>query len=79
MDKFGHVFMSYQFGRLIANILNWAGVRDKDQLVYGSTLGLQFLTAVEVMDGFSEEQGFSWTDMAVNEAGLGLYVAKEFI
>ena len=40
MDKFGHVFMSYQFGRLIANILNWAGVRDKDQLVYGSTLGL---------------------------------------
>ncbi|MBV7270235.1 DUF2279 domain-containing protein [Winogradskyella sp. WHY3] len=79
MDKLGHVFSSYQLGRLGANTLNWAGVSKKDQLLYGSTLGLGFLTAVEVMDGFSEEWGFSWTDMAANAAGTGLYVGQELL
>ncbi|MCT4628676.1 DUF2279 domain-containing protein [Winogradskyella sp.] len=79
MDKMGHVFSSYQLGRLGANVLNWAGVSKKDQLIYGSTLGLVFLTAVEVMDGFSEEWGFSWTDMAANAAGTGLYVGQELL
>ena len=79
MDKLGHVFSSYQLGRLGANTLNWAGVSKKDQLLYGSTLGLGFLTAVEVMDGFSEEWGFSWTDMAANVSGTGLFVGQEIL
>ena len=79
MDKFGHVFSSYQLGKVGANALNWAGVRKKDQLIYGSTLGLGFLTAVEVMDGFSEEWGFSWTDMIANTAGTGLFVGQELL
>jgi uncharacterized protein YfiM (DUF2279 family) len=79
MDKLGHVFSSYQLGRIGANTLNWAGVCKKDQLLYGATLGLGFLTAVEVMDGFSEEWGFSWTDMAANAAGTGLYIGQELL
>lgn len=79
MDKMGHVFSSYQLGRIGANALNWSGVSKKDQLLYGSTLGLGFLTAVEVMDGFSEEWGFSWTDMAANVAGTGLHVGQELL
>ncbi|EPR70655.1 hypothetical protein ADIWIN_3516 [Winogradskyella psychrotolerans RS-3] len=79
MDKLGHAFSSYQLGRLGANTLNWAGVSKKDQLLYGSTLGLGFLTAVEVMDGFSEEWGFSWSDMAANAAGTGLHVGQELL
>lgn len=79
MDKLGHVFSSYQLGRIGANSLNWAGVGKKDQLLYGSTLGLGFLTAVEVMDGFSEEWGFSWPDMAANSLGTGLFVGQELL
>ena len=79
MDKMGHVFSSYQLGRLGANTLNWAGVSEKDQLIYGSTLGFGFLTAVEVLDGFSEEWGFSWTDMAANATGTGLYVGQQLL
>tara|TARA_R100001369_G_scaffold65446_1_gene92615 strand:+ start:14393 stop:15301 length:909 start_codon:yes stop_codon:yes gene_type:complete len=79
MDKLGHVFSSYQLGRVGANTLNWAGVSKKNQLLYGSTLGLGFLTAIEVMDGFSEEWGFSWSDMAANIAGTGLYVGQELL
>ena len=79
MDKLGHVFSSYQLGRIGANSLNWAGVSKKDQLLYGSTLGLGFLTAVEIMDGFSEEWGFSWSDMAANAAGTGFYAGQELL
>lgn len=79
MDKLGHMFSSYQLTSLGANTLNWAGVSKNDQLLYGSTLGLGFLTAVEVMDGFSEEWGFSWTDMAANITGTGLYVGQELL
>ena len=76
MDKLGHVYASYQLGRLGAESLNWAGVSEKDQLIYGATLGLSFLTAVEVFDGFSQEWGFSWGDMLANAGGTVLYVGQ---
>ena len=79
MDKLGHMFSSYHLGRVGANTLNWAGVSEKDQLLYGATLGLGFLTAVEVLDGFSAEWGFSWSDMAANAAGTGLYVGQDLL
>lgn len=79
MDKMGHAFSSYQLGKLGTNTLDWAGVGKKQQLIYGATLGLTFLTAVEVMDGFSEEWGFSWGDMAFNAMGSGLYVGQELL
>nr|WP_279309206.1 DUF2279 domain-containing protein [Psychroserpens sp. SPM9] len=79
MDKLGHVFSSYQLGRVGANALNWAGVRKKDQLIYGATLGFGFLTAVEIFDGYSDEWGFSWSDMAANGLGTGLYVGQELL
>ena len=79
MDKLGHVFSSYQLGRVGANVLNWSGVSKKNQLVYGSTLGFVFLTAVEVFDGYSEEWGFSWSDILANAAGTGLYVGQQLL
>lgn len=79
MDKMGHVYSAYQLGRIGANTLHWAGVSKRDQLIYGGTLGFTFLTAVEIMDGFSAEWGFSWSDIASNAIGTGLYVGQELI
>lgn len=79
MDKLGHVFSSYQLGRVGADVLNWSGVSKKNQLIYGATLGFGFLTVVEVFDGFSQEWGFSWGDIAANAAGTGLYVGQELL
>ena len=59
MDKLGHVFTSYQLGKYGSHLLNWSGVSERDQLFYGATLGFSFLTAVEVLDGYSKEWGFS--------------------
>ncbi|WP_157503238.1 DUF2279 domain-containing protein [Mangrovimonas xylaniphaga] len=79
MDKLGHVYTSYQMGRLGANTLQWSGVSERDQLLYGGTLGFAFLTAVEVFDGFSEEWGFSWGDVIANASGTGLYIGQELL
>ncbi|MCK7590859.1 YfiM family protein [Subsaxibacter sp. CAU 1640] len=79
MDKLGHVFSSYQMSRVGANVLEWSGESKKNQLIYGSTLGLAFLTTVEVFDGFSAEWGFSWGDMIANVSGTGLFVGQELL
>lgn len=79
MDKFGHVFSSYQLGRVGADVLNWSGVSKKNQLIYGAALGFTFLTIVEVFDGYSKEWGFSWSDIAANGVGTGLYIGQELL
>jgi uncharacterized protein YfiM (DUF2279 family) len=79
MDKVGHVFSTYQLSKVGADLLNWSGVSKKDQLLYGSTLGLAFLTTVEVFDGFSSEWGFSWSDFSANALGTGLYIGQELL
>lgn len=79
MDKLGHIFTAYHLGRFGAQTLNWAGVSKKNQLIYGGSLGFMFLTGVEVLDGFSEEWGFSWGDFAANAAGSGLFIGQELL
>ncbi|NJX14603.1 DUF2279 domain-containing protein [Tamlana crocina] len=79
MDKLGHVFTAYQMGKHGAQLLNWSGVQKKDQLLYGATLGFTFLAAVEALDGYSKEWGFSWGDIAANGLGAGLYVGQELL
>lgn len=79
VDKFGHAFSAYQLGKFGAHALNWSGVNEKDQLIYGATLGFVFLGAVEIFDGFSEEWGFSWGDIAANGVGTGLYIGQELL
>lgn len=79
MDKLGHTFTAYHLGRFGAQTLNWAGVSKKNQLIYGGSLGFMFLSGVEVLDGFSEEWGFSWGDFAANAAGSGLFIGQELL
>ena len=79
MDKLGHVFTSYQLGKYGSHLLNWSGVGERDQLLYGATLGFTFLTAVEVLDGYSKEWGFSWGDILANGSGTGLYIGQELL
>jgi hypothetical protein len=79
MDKVGHLYSSYHIGRFGAEALNWSGASKKKQLIYGASLGFVFLTAVEVMDGFSEEWGASMGDVVANASGTALYVSQELI
>ena len=79
MDKVGHAFTSYTFGKLGMNALNWAGASKKKQLIYGATLGFSFLTIVETFDGFSKNWGASWGDIIANASGTGLLIGQELL
>lgn len=79
MDKLGHVYSSYQIGRFGAESLRWSGASQKEQLIYGATLGLGFLSVVEVFDGFSQEWGASSGDVLANISGTALYVSQELL
>ncbi|MFY0629322.1 MAG: DUF2279 domain-containing protein [Flavobacteriaceae bacterium] len=79
LDKMGHVMTSYYVGKIGMELLDWSGVSKENQLIYGATLGFTFLTAVEVLDGFSQEWGFSLGDVAANAVGTGLLIGQEFL
>lgn len=79
MDKLGHMFTSYQLGRVGADVLQWSGVSKKNQLIYGGTIGFAFLASVEIFDGFSKEWGFSWSDIGANALGTGLFIGQELL
>ncbi|TRX36291.1 DUF2279 domain-containing protein [Flavobacterium restrictum] len=79
MDKMGHFYSSYHLGRAGAELLHWSGASKKSQLLYGAPLGFAFLTAVEVLDGFSSEWGASAGDVIANASGTALYVSQELI
>jgi len=79
MDKAGHVFSSYHLGSFGKNAWQWSGASRRSQLLYGSTLGFVFLSAVEVMDGYSSKWGFSGGDMIANASGTALYVSQELL
>ncbi|MDX6746896.1 DUF2279 domain-containing protein [Polaribacter sp. PL03] len=79
MDKAGHLMTSYYLGKVGMEVLDWSGVSKKNQLIYGATLGFTFLTAVEVLDGFSEEWGASPGDILANATGTALLVGQELL
>ncbi len=76
-DKVCHAAASYYVGRLGYDALRLAGADEKKSVWLGGTIGLFFLTTVEVFDGFSAEWGFSSFDMLANVAGAGLFVGQQ--
>ncbi len=79
MDKAGHVFSAYHLGSFGANALKWSSSSRNSQLLYGSTLGLVFLTTVEVFDGYSTNWGASIGDVIANVSGTAMFVSQELL
>jgi hypothetical protein len=55
---------------------HWAGFSRKNELLVGGTLGFFYLTAIEVMDGFSNGWGYSWGDQLADGIGCGLAITQ---
>ncbi|MDZ7846253.1 MAG: DUF2279 domain-containing protein [Owenweeksia sp.] len=74
MDKVGHSMASYAMGYAGLELLEWAGISSQKARWYCGSLGLVFLTGVEIFDGHSSGYGFSWSDMLANAAGTVLLI-----
>lgn len=79
MDKAGHFATAYRLGHFGYDALRIAGLDENRSIWYGGTLGLAFLTTVEVFDGLSEGWGFSWGDMAANALGSGVFIGQQLL
>ena len=45
----------------------------------GSITGFSYLTVIELLDAHSANWGWSWTDIAANVSGTGLYAIQELM
>lgn len=79
MDKAGHFTTSYLLGYLGKYSLDWAGEKPCVSRWVGGSLGLMFMTGIEIMDGFSSQWGFSWGDMAANMGGSGFFILQDVL
>lgn len=77
MDKLGHVYTTYQTADLMMKAFTRAGFTKKQTLFIGGSIGLMYMTAIEIMDGYSRGWGFSWGDELCNVFGTSLAVGQE--
>ncbi|WP_207493646.1 DUF2279 domain-containing protein [Aridibaculum aurantiacum] len=77
IDKVGHAYSAYIAGYGSMEMWRWAGLNRKQRIWIGGMSGAVYLTAIEILDGFSTEWGWSWGDFAANVAGSGLLVGQE--
>jgi len=77
IDKLGHATTAYWIGRIGYHSLRWSGVKEKHAVWYGGSVGLLFLTTIEIFDGFSEGWGASVGDIVANFAGAGLFIGQQ--
>ncbi len=80
VDKVGHLYSAFTLSKLNYALLN--GNRESDNtkaIIVSAMTSFAFLTAIELMDGFSENWGFSWGDMAANSIGTGLFLGQQLL
>jgi hypothetical protein len=78
VDKFGHVWTSWQIARIVGGYGRWAGLSPGKSGLFGGIVSTVFQAQIEVNDGFSRAYGFSRTDALTNLVGStvgGLKVA----
>lgn len=79
MDKTGHVYTAYMQANLCFKGAKWTGLNKKQAMLTGLICGGLFQSTIEVMDGFSDQWGFSVPDIASNFLGLGIFAAQQWI
>lgn len=77
MDKAGHFYSTFHVGVGAHGLMRWAGFKEKKAIWIGGMYGSMYMTAIEVMDGFSQGWGFSGTDFAANVGGSLLFCAQQ--
>lgn len=77
LDKFGHTWSAYNAARAVSSMWRWTGLSRKKAALFGSLTSYTYMTGIELLDGFAEKWGWSWSDVAANTVGIGLYLSQE--
>ncbi len=79
IDKGGHFFASYAIGYYYTDAMRWAGFNRKTSIWTGGFMGSFYLIGIEMLDGFSEEWGFSYGDFFANTSGSLVFIGQELL
>ncbi len=79
MDKVGHAQTAYTTGRTSYDLLRWCNLPDKKSIWFGGLTGFAYQTAIEVLDGYSTQWGFSTGDILANVTGSALFISQQLI
>jgi uncharacterized protein YfiM (DUF2279 family) len=79
VDKVGHAWGAYNAGMISAAMWKWAGLPHKKAVLVGGISSAIYFTAIEFLDAHSAKWGWSWSDIAANIGGAGLYMGQEFL
>lgn len=79
IDKAGHATTSYQVGRIGYYTLSQTGINNKKAIWIGGSVGLIYLTTVEIFDGFSAEWGASSGDVIANVVGASAFITQQLL
>jgi hypothetical protein len=79
VDKVGHAWGAYNAGMVSAAMWKWTGMPHKKAVLIGGISSAIYFTAIEFLDAHSAKWGWSWSDIAANIGGAGLYIGQEFL
>lgn len=77
MDKLGHTFTAYWMQNRTYSLYRWAGMNNKNALWWSAGFSFLYMNTFEIMDGFSQDYGFSIADVAANSIGIGLFSSQQ--
>ena len=77
VDKVGHLYSAYIESRASMELWRWTGIDRKKRIWLGGMSGAFYQTVIEVLDGYSSQWGWSWSDFSANILGSGVLVAQE--
>lgn len=79
MDKAGHFTTAFQESEIMIQALKWAGVPDKQAIIWGGMAGFLYQSPIEIFDGFQSTYGASLTDVAANALGSAAVISQNLI
>ncbi len=77
VDKAGHFYSSYYFNEIITGGFEWSGMSNNKSVIYGGALSFLFISSIEILDGFSDKWGASWSDLIANSGGILLFSGQK--
>ncbi len=79
MDKGGHIYSAYFLSRWGSNMYKWAGVNENAAAWIGFAGANLWQLSIELHDGFSEQWGFSVTDLVANLSGSLFFIGQHYL
>lgn len=77
MDKAGHIYTANKISNLTGDLFIWSGMQNNKAAWTGFGVGLGYQMTLEILDAYSSEWGFSWSDVGANVLGASSYLGQQ--